>query len=137
MSGNFTLFAELHGKFFTDEQEPQSWDDNFSNMYTNYFNGTKAPIKELDYYYNKEKKSHKKLKNLDEVLSFINEDPHIGNKQMFIDVTKNKPKIVTITNLKNREINDTLPKAIKEPERTKKRKKKIKMKIVKIKRIKN
>jgi hypothetical protein len=135
MSGNFTLFPKLHGKFFTNEQEPQSWDTDFANLYSNYFNGSKLPIKPLDYYYNLEKKSRKALKNLDEVLSFINDDPHIGNKQKFIDVRKNRPKLVIVTNLKNKEENEKLPKALKEKERVKRKKKVTKMKIVKIKKL--
>lgn len=139
MSGNFTPFCKLYnGKFFTDEHECESWDGDFANLYNNYFNGAKLPIKPLDYYYNREKKSHKALKHLDEVLSFIHDDPHIGNKQLFLDVRKNKPKVVSVIDLDKKAERETLAKALPEPVRVRRRKKKTnKMRVVKVKRIKS
>lgn len=131
------MFAELYGKFFTDEQEPQSWDTNFGNMYKNYFNGETLPVKPLNYFYNKEKNSRKGLRQLDSIQSFIEDDPHIGNKNLFFDVRKDKVKIITLTNLLNKENNKDLPKAIKEPEkkRTNRKKKDKTIKMIKVRRV--
>jgi hypothetical protein len=138
MSGNFTPFAKLYGKFFTDEQEPQNWDTDFANLYNNYFNGAKLPIKPLDYYYNIEKKSRKAIKHLDEVLSFVHDDPHIGNKQLFVDVRKNKPRVVSVIDLDKKAERENQTKALPEPIRVRRRKKKSnKMRVVKVKRIKS
>ena len=130
MTGNFTLFADLHGKFFTDKQEPQQWDDDFAKLYANYFDGAKLPIKPLDYYYNKELKSRNRIRMLDSVRSFIDDDPHIGNKALFFDVTKTKPKLITID--KNGDVD--APKAIKH-KIVKKRKTKKTIRTIGIKRI--
>lgn len=140
MSGNFTPFAKLYGKFFTDEDEPQSWDEDFANLYNNYFNGANVPVKALDYYYKKEKKSRKALRNLDNINSFINDNPHIGNKQLFFDLSGKKLKIVKIKDMTKKYVEEDsskLIRAIKIEEKVKKktrgRKKKVEIKIKKVK----
>lgn len=140
MSGNFTPFAKLYGKRFTEESEPESWDKNFSHLYKNYFKGKNLPVKPLDYYFKKEKKTRKALRNLDDLTSFINDNPHFEDKTLFFEVTKNKPKIVVVRNLKKykRENLAAIPKAIKVEEKKKKhakRGRKQKIKIVKVRRL--
>ena len=88
--------CKMYGKFFNDENEPESWDENFNNLYKNYFNGENLPVYPLDYFYNKEKQSRKKLKILDNINPFIDDDPYIGTKYPVEDLSKIKQKVIKI-----------------------------------------
>lgn len=119
LSGIITPFCELHGKFFSEEPEPDNWSKNFKKLYSNYFNGSKLKVKKLDYFYSKMKKSEKALRRLEDIKCFIDDDPYNDmNGYIAIDVTKNKPKLIRIK--RKGEITDY----IKDDETDKKKKKK-------------
>lgn len=97
LSGIIVPFCELHGKFFSDEPEPDNWSENFKKLYSNYFNGAKLRVRKLDYFYSKMKKSEKALRKLEDISKFIDDDPYNDlNGYIAIDVTKTKPKLVRI-----------------------------------------
>ena len=135
MSGAFVPMCKTYGKFFTDKGEPETWDVNFRNMYKNYFNKENLPIYRLNYFYNKEKKSRKKLVRLDDIEDFINSDPYIGTKESIEDPYKQKIKRVKIKHLEKEGLPSVpfIDNTKKKTNRKKKRKKKDEEEIRKIK----
>lgn len=139
LSGIVVPFCKLHGKFFSEEQEPQTWTDNFSNLYSNYFNGTELKVKKLDYFYSKMVKSDKALEKLESMDKFIREDPYNDlDGFIAIDVTKTKPRLVRIK-FKGADTSYIKPEEtnVKKPRKRKAKKEKAvvpKKKIIKIKR---
>lgn len=113
MNASFTPFVKLFGKHFSNIDEPQSWDNNFKALYENYFNGKSYKYKSLDYYFDRERKSRKKLKRLEDVQNFIEKDPFTEEGLIIFDVTKPKVKILKIKK-KNSEKKEPFEKAIKE-----------------------
>lgn len=103
MSGVLTPFVKLYNKyFFSDKKEPESWDENFNRLYKNYFKGENLPVHELNYFYSLEKQTRKKLKLLDSIDAFIEDDPYIGTKKDVIDPKKNKCRVVKVRHLDER-----------------------------------
>ena len=99
MSGIIVPFAKMYGKnntFFGNEDEPQEWDDNFRALYNNYYNGENNPIYPLNYFYDKEKKSRKALRRLEDALYFVRNDPYLKDGIIALDVTKSKIKKIII-----------------------------------------
>lgn len=96
MSGILTPFVKMYGKYFSPKDEPQTWDDNFSTLYCNYFKAESMPFYPLDYFYNVEKKTHKALVQLENVKHFINKDPYNEEGLILLDVTKPKIKRVKV-----------------------------------------
>lgn len=138
MSSILTPFAKMYGKFFTDEDEPQSWDKNFQNLYRNYFNGEERKIKSLNYFYKKEKKSRKILKELENVQYFVNEDPYNIDGYIALDVTKSKVRKLYVSKKgKLKKFDKNIKKPNKKKNKKKKSSKKNNIRKVKIKRINN
>ena len=95
MSGMFTPFVELYGKFFSEEMEPQFWDSDFKKLCNNYYNGKNKPIRSLNYFYDLEKYSRKKIINIRDVKHFIDDDPY-NDLAGFMDLDITKPKTKTL-----------------------------------------
>lgn len=84
-----TPFAKLHGKNFSDEQEPQGWDDRFAKLYEEYFNN-KKDVKKLNYFF--EDKSDKKLIRLQDAKSFVDNNDYVLYGTLNVDDTNEEYK---------------------------------------------
>lgn len=121
MASSLVPFVKLFGKHFSNVNEPESWDTNFKAMYENYFNGKSYKFKSLDYYYDRERKSRKALKRMEDVQNFIDKDPYTEDGLIMFDVTKPKVKVL---HLRSKKYKDPLEVAIKEEKKKKRGKKK-------------
>ena len=96
MSSMINPMVKMYGKYFTDEDEHQEWDDDFERLYEEYFKKEK-PIYVLDYFYKENKDMSKKLiKQLEDVKYFINNDNYYTHGIIDLDVTSDKPKFIKV-----------------------------------------
>lgn len=82
----FTPFVKIYDNgYFHPDPEPQSWDDDFLNLYSNYFKGTKYRIRDLDYYENMTKDKKKDKVKKQDIMKMVKNNPHIKNNSFIFD----------------------------------------------------
>ena len=71
-----TPFCKMYGHYFDPNPEPQDWDTNFKALFDEYFKGTRKLIYPLEYFYDSEDDTFKRLKYMDNALKFVRDDPY-------------------------------------------------------------